>query len=83
MNFKLTKEIFGLKSVESLVIFTKIVNLDYLDCGEDAEKREKLRKFVDSHLDEFESLEAAVGKKVGAFGGFDELKFVREIRSKI
>ena len=83
VNFKLTKEIFGLQSVESLVVYTKICNLDYLDCDGDPDKREKLRRFVDSHLEEFESLEAAVGKKVDNFGGFDELKIVREIRSKV
>lgn len=83
VNFKLTKEIYGPRSVESLMVFTKIANLEYLDCREDAEKREKLKQFIDSNLDEFESLEAAVGKKVDGFGGFDELKIVREIRSKI
>lgn len=83
VNLKLTKEIFGLQSVESLMVFTKICNLDYLDADEDADKREKLRQFIDSNLDEFESLETAVGKKVDGFGGFDELKIVREIRSKV
>lgn len=83
VSFKLIKEIFGLRSVESLVVFMKICNLDLLCVENDEDKKVKLRQFIDSNLDEFESLEQEVGRKVDNFNGFDELKIVKDIRSKV
>lgn len=79
VNFKLIKEIFGLKSIESLIVFTKICNLYYLCENE----KENLIKFINENLSEFESLEQEISKKVDNFKGFDELKIVKNIRSKI
>ena len=81
INFKLIKEIYSLKSVECLVAFTKICNLDSICVDKDAKIR--LSQFVDEYLKEFEDLEQQIANKIDNFKGLDELKIVKEIRSKI